>query len=143
MEELFEYLKHIHGLLEQIYTITDNQTTILLCETQPEEDENDSFDMLTQMADYKDEFTQELIAAENVFQQKYDECKLSLKEDKEILELKRLVQAVLERKQAIVEHEQSNLLLMQARSKKALERVYLPQNPKEAANAYKKQQKTT
>jgi ATP-dependent 26S proteasome regulatory subunit len=144
MSELFEYLRRIHELLEQIYTITDNQTTILLSPmNDSEEEENNALDMIAQMADYKDEATKELIEAENMFQKEYDANKHLVQEAEDISELKELVTEILKRKEAIIEHEQSNLLILQARSKKKLERVHLPQNPIEASNAYKKQQKRT
>lgn len=143
MKELFEYLGNIEKLLEQIYTITDNQTTVLLAKMDTEEAENGALDMIAQMADYKDELMHQLGRSEKMFQEEYDVCKNLLKEEKDILELQRLVAAVLDAKQAVVEREQSNLLLMQAASKKKLERVYVPQNATEVSNAYKKQQKRT
>ncbi|WP_069998860.1 hypothetical protein [Cellulosilyticum sp. I15G10I2] len=143
MEELVGYLSQIQALLEQVYTITDNQTTILLAPMDTKEEESNALDMIAQMADYKDELTEELNKLELAFQQKYDELKEVVKYEADLHELKRLVAAILEAKQAIIEHEQSNLLLLQTHSKKKLERVQLPQNPKEAANAYKKQQGKT
>lgn len=147
MKELFEYLARIHELLEQIYTITDNQTTILLSpmEGTEEKDENVALDMITQMMDYKEELTKELFEAEDIFQNEYNRCKQLLNNEQEIvvLELKGLVAAVLERKEAIVAREQSNLVLLQARSKKKLEVVHTPQNPKQVSAAYQKQQKKT
>jgi len=150
MKELFEYLKNIHELLEQIYTITDNQTTVLLAPmeetTNEEEDsfkEESSLDMITQMSDYKEELTEQLMKAEDLFQKEYDKCKHLASSSEEVMELKRLVSGVLERKEAVVEHEQSNMLLLKSRSKRTLEVVHLPQNPIEVSNAYKKQQKIT
>ena len=146
MEELFEYLRQIYELLEQIDMITDNQTTVLLApmeetiEQGDDSEEEIALDMIAQMADYKDEITEELVKVEDMFQRQYDNCKQLLENQEEVKKLKRLVAAILERKEAIVEHEQSNLLLLQARSKKQLKRVHISQNPKNVSNAYKKQQ---
>ena len=145
MEELFEYLRQIYELLEQIDTITDNQTTVLLApveETTKQEDdsEEESLDMIAQMADYKDELMGKLSKLESMFQEQYDRCKQFLNDDQDVKRLKEFVAAILERKEAIVEHEQNNILLLQAHSKKRLEKVSIPQNPKNVSNAYKKQQ---
>lgn len=144
MQQLFDYLKKIHELLEQICTITDNQTTVLLAPLEAndgEDDEDVSLDMISQMADYKDELTEELIAAEVAFQNAYNNYKDLAASSNQVAELKQMVGEILKRKEDIVEHEQSNLLLLQNRSKRTIERVKLPQKPEEAISAYKKQQK--
>lgn len=110
MEVLFEYLRQIYALLEQIYTITDNQATILLAPTEENDvyaDENEALDIIAQMVDYKEELTVKLFEVEDIFQKEYNKCKqrLNNKEEKIVLELKGLVAAVLECKKDIVEAE--------------------------------------
>ncbi|MDF2595237.1 MAG: hypothetical protein K0R69_1578 [Clostridia bacterium] len=144
MEKLFEYLNHIQSLLDQIFTITDNQTTILLTLTGAEgEAENEALDMVTQMADYKEELTKELSSAEEAFQAYYEAHKELVEGEVHVRDMQSLVKGVLDGKQAVVAQEQKNLLLLQAHSKKKLERVQVPQNPRHAASAYRKQQKKT
>jgi hypothetical protein len=144
MEKLFEYLNHIQRLLDQIFTITDNQTTILLTLTGVEsEAENEVLDMIAQMADYKEELTKELGIAEEAFQAYYEAHRELVAGEKHVRDMQNLVKGVLDGKQAVIEQEQKNLLLLQAHSKKKLERVQVPQNPGHAASAYRKQQKKT
>lgn len=140
MDELLNYLHKIQDLLNQISTITDNQTTILLNPIDKTEQETKSLDMLEEMADYKDEYTKELIACEELFQNLYNQEKDTIKDSKDIVKLKEMVTRILEIKQEIVEHEQSNLLLLQSHSKKKAERLHIPQSAKEVAKAYKKHQ---
>lgn len=143
MNELFEYLEHIQGLLEQIYTITVNQGIVLLGIESKEEEEEQFLDMVSQMAVYKEEVTSELMASEEAFQSLYDNYKEHITDGEAVKRLQNLVKDILEKKDGVVEEEQKNLMFLQTHSKKKMERVELPQNPKEAASAYKKQQKKT
>ena len=143
MNELFEYLEHIQGLLEQIYTITVNQGIVLLGIESKEEEEEQFLDMVSQMAVYKEEVTSELIASEEAFQSLYDNYKEHITDGEAVKRLQNLVKDILEKKDGVVEEEQKNLMFLQTHSKKKMEKVELPQNPKEAAKAYKKQQKKT
>ncbi len=142
MEKLFEYLGQIQNLLDQILTITDNQTTILLSLTgSEEEDEDQALDMMAQMADYKDEITKTLSSIEEDFQACYEASKGLIKEADHVRAVQGLVKAILDSKQAIVDQEQRNLLLLQAHSKKKIERVHVSHNASHVSDVYKKQQK--
>lgn len=142
MEKMLGYLGQIEELLEQIHTITLNQMTVLLSLSNEQTQEEDSgLDMIAQMADYKDAYTQELSTVEDQFQVCYDKDKKDLSDKMNVQRMQEAVQTILKLKEVIMEQEEKNLLLMKSHAKKKLEKVHVPQNAKEVANAYKKQQK--
>ncbi len=143
MEELYQRLEAIIELLEQIKTLTNNQTTVLLSEETTLEEESILLDMIEQMAAYKDEMMTNLHEQEDAFQKVYGLYKESLAESPELVAIKKKVATILNLQEGIVEIEQSNLLLMQKRSKTKAEKVILPKNNAKVTEAYQKQQKKT
>ncbi len=143
MEELFQRLKAIIELLEQIKVLTDNQTTVLLSEETSLENESGILDLVEEMATYKDELMTGLREQEDAFQKVYSLYKEDLASSSQLEEIQKLVGYILQMQEAIVEIEQSNLLLMQKRSKIKLDKVVLPKDNAKVTAAYQKQQKKT
>ncbi|PHV71359.1 hypothetical protein CS063_06615 [Sporanaerobium hydrogeniformans] len=141
MEELFQKLKGIIEVLEQIKTLTDNQTTVLLSEITTLEEESNLLDMIEQMAAYKDEMMNALHKEEDEFQKLYAMHKQSLAESNCLADIQKQVGSILQMQQIIVETEQNNLLLMQKRVRMKSEKVALPANHAKVTAAYQRQQK--
>lgn len=138
MEKLFESLNQIMELLNQIYTITGNQTTILLDSKQA----GDGLDMIEQMAAYKNDLTTRLEQVEVVFGQQYAEYKEEI-EDVEVQKLlKQTVARVLELKDKVIKLEQQNLLIMQDLLKRLTEKIEIPKKAEAVSAAYKQHSKT-
>lgn len=138
MEQLFKEVFMIIELLEQIKTLTNNQTTVLLVEMDIAE-ENERLDIIEQMANYKDGLMRELKEQEIAFQETYTIYKKQLEESGRIAEIQELVGRVLQLQQKIVELEKGNLLLMQNRSKIKDKKVDILVNSAKAVSAYQKQ----
>lgn len=138
MEKLFESLNQIMELLNQIYTITGNQTTILLDSKQAGE----GLDMIEEMAAYKNDLTTQLEQVEVIFGQQYAEHKADI-EDVEIQKLlKQTVARVLELKDKVIQLEQQNVLIMQDLLKRLTEKIEIPKKAEVVSAAYKKHSKT-
>lgn len=138
MEKLFESLNQIMELLNQIYTITGNQTTILLDSKQAGE----GLDMIEEMATYKNDLTTQLEQVEVIFGQQYAEHKADI-EDVEIQKLlKQTVARVLELKDKVIQLEQQNVLIMQDLLKRLTEKIEIPKKAEVVSAAYKKHSKT-
>lgn len=134
MEQLFESLNHIVEYLNQIYTITQNQTTILLDSKQA----GDSLNLIEEMATYKNEITTELEKEEEIFQTQYNLHKASINEVEVQRLLKQTVGHVLALKDKVIQLEQKNVLIMQDLLKRLTEKVEIPKNPEFVTRAYKK-----
>lgn len=133
MEELFERLNRIVEYLNQIYTITQNQTTILLDKGQTGE----GIDLIEEMASYKNELTSQLEKEEQGFQEVYNQYKTTIEEVEVQKLLKQTVSHILTLKDKVIELEQKNVLIMQDLLKRLTEKVEIPKNPQFVANAYK------
>nr|WP_307991093.1 hypothetical protein [uncultured Niameybacter sp.] len=134
MEQLFESLNRIVEYLNQIYTITQNQTTILLDSKQA----GDSLNLIEEMATYKNEITTELEKEEEIFQTQYSLHKASINEVEVQRLLKQTVGHVLALKDKVIQLEQKNVLIMQDLLKRLTEKVEIPKNPEFVTMAYKK-----
>lgn len=134
MEQLFESLNRIVEYLNQIYTITQNQTTILLDSKQA----GDSLNLIEEMAAYKNEITSELEKEEQIFQTQYNLHKGSINEVEVQRLLKQTVGHVLALKDKVIQLEQKNVLIMQDLLKRLTEKVEIPKNPEFVTSAYKK-----
>ncbi|MEG0084918.1 MAG: hypothetical protein RR817_00455 [Niameybacter sp.] len=98
MEKLCTSLNAIKACLEQIQAISQNQTTVLLDDTQ----EANILDMLEQMFTYKEIIMNELGQAESVFGEQYQELKESLEGRVELITLQKEIGYVLELKEEIM-----------------------------------------
>lgn len=134
MEQLFESLNRIVEYLNQIYTITQNQTTILLDSKQA----GDSLNLIEEMATYKNEITTELEKEEEIFQTQYNLHKACINEVEVQRLLKQTVGHVLALKDKVIQLEQKNVLIMQDLLKRLTEKVEIPKNPEFVTMAYKK-----
>lgn len=137
MEQLFESLNHIIEYLNQIYTITQNQTTVLLDNKQAGE----SLDLIEEMATYKNEVTLELEKTEQIFQGLYNAYKGAITEPEIQKLLKQTVSHVLTLKDKVIQLEQQNVLIMQDLLRRLTEKVEIPKNPTQVTNAYKQHSK--
>lgn len=140
METLFNLLSKIEELLNQIDSITQNQTTILIASRTNLQEEDDAIDLMNQMVDYKDEIMNELETVEKCFQETYAKEKRNLTNQAIIDELQSRVGGVLKKKQLIMEHEQNNLVIMQQSIRARQEPLEIKPNAGVVANAYKKHQ---
>ena len=140
MQNVFEYLKKIQDLLEQIENITDNQMTILVGDLQNIEEENRALEFIEEMVSCKDELITELAETEGYFQQAYDKQKEQLIKSNAIKELKVQVQHILHLKEEIARKEQQNMLIMQNHSKKKIDKMTIAPSSNQVVAAYKKQQ---
>lgn len=132
MKQLFLGLNVIGELLQQIHTITGNQTTVLL-----DSEEESSLDLLEQMFEYKSTLMSELEQAEQVFQGHYQKMRAELEGKSELITLQKEVGNVLKIKEEIVVMEQKNLLIMQEKTKRHRMRIEVTPNAKQVTNAYK------
>lgn len=137
MEKLCTSLNAIKACLEQIQVISQNQTTVLLDDTQ----EANILDMLEQMFTYKEIIMNELGQAESVFGEQYQELKESLEGRVELITLQKEIGYVLELKEEIMAIEQRNLLLMGDKRRRKVEKIELPENLIKVVEAYKKHTK--
>lgn len=137
MEELFASLNQIIEYLNQIYTITQNQTTILLDSNHAGE----SLDLIEEMAAYKNEVTLELEKTEQTFQGFYNRDKAEITDPEIQKLLKQTVSHVLGLKDKVIQLEQQNVLIMQDLLRRLTEKVEIPKSQAQVANAYKQHSK--
>ena len=137
MEQLFKSLTHIIELLDQIYTITINQRTILL----DSKNAGDGLDMIEEMATYKNELTNKLEAIEGAFQEQYAAEKENLTDIEVQKLLKQAVGQVLELKDKVIQLEQHNVLIMQDLLRRLNEKIEIPKAPGAVVHAYKQYSK--
>lgn len=143
MQELLAMLNEIYALLEQISTITTNQTTILLQSREDADKDNDALDMIESMVGYKEDLITELTQKEQVFDKAYEPYKGKIKDAEYIKRFKEQVERIMSMKAAIVEAERNNVLVMQSFAKMKEKQMSIPKAPDAVAAAYKKQQVRT
>lgn len=140
MQELLAMLNEIYALLEQISTITTNQTTILLQSREDADKDNDTLDMIESMVGYKEDLITELAQKEQVFDKAYEPYKGKIKDAEYIKCFKEQVERIMSMKAAIVEAERNNVLVMQSFAKMKEKQMSIPKAPDAVAAAYKKHQ---
>lgn len=133
MEQLFETLGIIKGLLEQVLQITENQMTILL----DRQEVSAGLDVIEEMATYKSDLTSEVEQVESVFEAQYNAYKGEVAEQGKGKLLKESVDAILKLKESIIQSEQKNVFLMQELLRGCAKQMTLQKNPAEVVNAYK------
>lgn len=143
MEELVKQLEEIYTLLEQINSITTNQTTILLQTRESRQEVNEVLDMLEGMLNYKDELITLVEAKEQSFEGEYAKYKGRITNPRYINLFKEWVERILTTKQTIVEAEQNNVIIMKSLSKAHASKVSIPKKPNEVVAAYQKQKTKT
>lgn len=143
MEELVRQLEEIYTLLEQINSITTNQTTILLQTRESRQEVNEVLDMLESMLNYKDELITLVEAKEQSFEEEYAKYKGKITNARYINLFKEWVERILTTKQTIVEAEQNNVIIMKSLSKTHASKVSIPKKPNEVVAAYQKQKTKT
>lgn len=143
MQNLLQMLEEIYKLLEQVSTITTNQTTILLQSREDTEKANEALDMIESMVDYKEELITELINKEQIFDKAYESFKGKINDHEYIKLFKSWVGRIMNMKTAIVEAERSNVLVMQSFAKMKEKQMSIPKAPDAVVAAYKKQQVKT
>ena len=137
MQSLFNQLKEIDDLLDQISTITSNQTTILI---DSNTEESEKITLIENMVTYKDELIDKLQQVEILFDKNYKEKREQVTDKKYITQFKQCVSHILIKKQEIQELEQNNVRIMQSQASKSREQIKIQKGAKEVVSAYKKQQ---
>ncbi len=137
MDILLAKLDKINELLEQINSITSNQTTVLLEKKLECEDKNSIIEVLEGMYNYKEQLIGDVESAEADFEKVYEPYRGKITDDSFIRLFKEKVKAILDLKQIIVENEKRNMMLMQSRGKQLKQTVAIPNNPKEVSDRYK------
>lgn len=140
MQELLAMLNEIYALLEQISTITTNQTTILLQSREDADKDSDALDMIENMVGYKEDLITDLTQKEQVFDKAYEPYKGKIKDAEYIKRFKEQVERIMDMKTAIVEAERNNVLVMQSFAKMKEKQMSIPKAPDAVAAAYKKHQ---
>lgn len=140
MQNLLQMLEEIYKLLEQVSTITTNQTTILLQSREDTEKANEALDMIESMVDYKEELITELANKEQIFDKAYESFKGKINDPEYIKLFKSWVERIMDMKTAIVEAERNNVLVMQSFAKMKEKQMSIPKAPDAVAAAYKKHQ---
>ncbi|WP_054739608.1 hypothetical protein [Cellulosilyticum ruminicola] len=140
MDELIKMLEQIYGLLEQISTITVNQTTVLLQSNETIDEANDALEMLESMVSYKEEITDELVALEKHFDTSYDQYRGKITETAYVQLFKEWVGRIMAKKQEIVDAEKNNVMIMQTLTQRKVKRMEIPKAAKQVTDAYKRQQ---
>lgn len=135
MEALFELLEKISDGLEQIHTITQNQTTILL----DTKHMGEGLGMIEEMASFKEQLTTQIEVDEVAFQGMYSSCKHELVETEDKVRLKSLVDRIMKQKEYIIQGEQSNVMIMQDLLRRCAEKVEIPKSPEHVVKAYQAQ----
>ena len=143
MDDLLRMLEQIYALLEQISTITTNQTTILLQSRETTDEDNRVLDMIESMVGYKDELIVELTNREQIFDKAYEKYKGKVIDPHYVKLFKSWVERIMSMKAAIVEAERNNVLVMQSFAKMKEKQMSIPKAPDAVAAAYKKQQVKT
>jgi len=140
MKMLLELLDQIFGILEQIKGITTNQTTILLESREVQNDELLVADMIEQMMEYKEQLITELTKLENDFDEAYKPYRGRVEGREETKLLKEKVSSILEIKNAIVEAEQNNVIIMNSLMNQKEKQLVIPKKTSEVVAAYRMQQ---
>ena len=132
MEAIFQSLEKIYALLDQIYSITQNQMTILL-ETQYA---GDGLTLIEQMATYKENLTKEVEEEETIFQVVYHTQHDRIQDTGDKKRLKEAVDRIMKLKTQIMEAEHKNVLIMQDLLKRMSEPIEMPKSAKRVVAAY-------
>lgn len=140
MDELIRMLGCIYELLEQISTITTNQTTVLLQSNETTDEASSALDMLESMITYKEEITNELVAQEETFDKAYSQYRGKITDPTYVQLFKEWVERIMVKKKEIVDAEQNNVVIMQTLAKKKVKQMDIPKAAREVANAYKRHQ---
>ncbi len=143
MKILTDLLEEIYVLLDQIYGITLNQTTILLQPKESSEERNESIDLLNEMVEYKEEIITNVTKKEEEFQDKYAPYRGKITSPKEVEEIKLMVNRIMDKKQEIVEKEKNNMIIMQNLGAKKNKVTHISPTADKVVNAYKKVVKET
>ena len=143
MKNVFEALRKIQELLNQINNITVNQATILLEHLTYSNEDEQCINMIQEMVNYKDEVITELERVEQQFQQIYAAEKEELINNGQIKNVKKCVEEILNLKEDIVQREKENMRIMLMKSQKAEKVTKLPISHEQVIAAYKKQQSKT
>lgn len=138
MKDLVKILEEIQELLQQICSITANQTTVLLEQGGTIEEEEEALSVLEQMVDYKDNLINLVEEKELKFERLYAENKTRISSPEEIKLFKHHVASILAKKEEIKEAEQANVAIMQGRVNRRVKQVELPKNAEQVIHAYKK-----
>lgn len=143
MKDLLQMLEAIYKLLEQVSTITTNQTTILLQSREDTEEANEALDMIESMVDFKEELITELTNKEQIFDKTYERYQGKINDPEYIKLFKSWVEKIMAMKTAIVEAERNNVLVIQSFARMKEKQMSIPKAPDAVAAAYKKQQVKT
>ena len=141
MVELLKSLEAIQDLLQQIYSITANQTTILLEQGKSLEEEEEALSMLEKMVDYKEELIGLVEKQELDFENLYAQYKSQITNADDIKLFKHHVANILTKKKEIKEAEQANVAIMQGRAHRRNKQVELPKNAQQVVQAYQRMKK--
>ena len=140
MERLIQMLEKIHELLEQIYGITSNQTTVLLESGQEAIDEEAALKMMEDMVDYKEEIISKVNQLEEQFEKEYEPYKGRINEPTYVKVFKKHVQDILDMKKNISEAERNNITILNSVMNKRSRKMNINKTAQEVSAAYKKQQ---
>ena len=138
MKILLSLLEEIYALLEQIHTITTNQTTILLQPKETNEEENIAIDLIDSMVEYKDEIIKLVTDKEKEFEDAYSPLRGKITQEDDVIMIKEAVNKVMNKKQDIVESEKDNMLIMQNLGKKKAKVTHISATANKVVTAYKK-----
>ena len=137
MRTLLAKLDKISELLEQINSITSNQTTVLLEKDVEYEDDNSIIAVLEEMYNYKEQLIGDVERAEADFEKVYEPYRGKITDDSFAQLIKEKVKAILDLKQLIVDNEKTNMMIMQSRGKQLKQTMAIPNNPKKVSEQYK------
>lgn len=143
MQQLLKQLDYIYELLEQIETITTNQTTVLLQSNEEDSSEVEAVEFLESMFNYKEEIINELEKAEAIFQESYEPYRGKITDKAFIEMIQSKIASIMAKKKTISDAELNNLLVMQAYTKKRTKQFVIPRQAKDVTEAYKKYQPKT
>ena len=138
MKILLSLLEEIYALLEQIHTITTNQTTILLQPKETNEEENIAIDLIDSMVEYKDEIIKLVTDKEKEFEDAYSPLRGKITQEDDVIMIKEAVNKVMNKKQEIVESEKNNMRIMQNLGKKKEKVTHISPTANKVVTAYKK-----
>ena len=117
-----------------------NQTTVLLQPRESVQEENEILEVLEGMVEYKEELTNQLLDEESKFEEEYIPYKGKIIEESLVKTFQDRVGRILEKKQAIIEAEKNNVIIMQALTRNQTKATNIPKQPNQVTEAYKKQQ---
>lgn len=140
MEELMKRLEKIYEILEQISTITANQTTVILESNDYNEESEGILETLETMMSYKEKLIDSLVQEEEAFDTAYEPYRGMIKKKEDIQQFKQWVSRILTVKNIITETEQNNVVLLQKREKVRTDKMQIPKAAHTVVAAYQKYQ---